>query len=104
MGVGAVDRGPGARIALAAPRVGAVGPAVPRREEHVGARRDEGTGDLVERMVGARPPATGMRDPSIPVSTTATETPAPVSPARRRAGTPSRRATSRVAPIGAAPQ
>src|SRR5438093_13538276 len=52
MGVRTVDRGPGAGVAGAAPPVGAVGAAVPRREEHVGARRDEGAGDLIERMVG----------------------------------------------------
>ena len=52
MRVGAVDRGAGAGIAGAASRVGAVRPAVPRREEHVGARRNETAGDLVERVVG----------------------------------------------------
>ena len=52
MGVRAVDRGPGARIASATPLVGAVGAAVAGGEEYVCARRDEGTGDLVERMVG----------------------------------------------------
>src|SRR5437773_1841681 len=45
-----------------------------------------------------------MREPSIPVSTTATWTPLPVSPARESVGTPSLRATSAVAPIAAAPQ
>src|SRR5438067_10485847 len=35
-----------------------------------------------------------MREPSIPVSTTATWTPRPVSPARESVGTPSLRATS----------
>src|SRR5438874_1299522 len=39
-----------------------------------------------------------MREPSIPVSTTATWTPSPLSPARRSAGTPSPRATSALAP------
>src|SRR5438093_6217930 len=48
MGVRTVDRGPGAGVAGAAPPVGAVGAAVPRREEHVGARRDEGAGDRSE--------------------------------------------------------
>ena len=52
MRVRAVDRSAGAGIAAAAPLVGAVRAAVPRREEHVRARRDEGAGDLVERVVG----------------------------------------------------
>src|SRR5439155_19373418 len=52
MGVRAVDRGSGAGIARATPPIGAVGAAIPGREEHVRAGRDERAGNLIERMVG----------------------------------------------------
>src|SRR5438445_403787 len=46
MRVRAVDRRAGAGIAGAAPLVGAVRAAIPRCEEHVSARRDEGAAEL----------------------------------------------------------
>src|SRR5947199_2891158 len=52
MGIRAVDALAWTGVGGAAAAVGAGLAAVARGEEHVGARRDQATGDLIERMVG----------------------------------------------------